>query len=158
MLRIVQMGKQRRKFPCLELLISYPLIDVHLIVFQCWHWAFWEVWRHCARSCREVSFLGPLCSNRVVGQTGAGKACEGMGSYTNITNIAAPEGWSCSYAEAWLHDRGSAQSQNSLHTCLGCSLKREHRCTALQLWSSSRTAWMHVVPRDLPTCRAIICL
>lgn len=46
-----------------------------------------------------MSFLGSVCGNRVVVQTGAGKMWQGMGSYTNITNIAAPEGWSCCHLE-----------------------------------------------------------
>ena len=51
-------------------------------------------------------------SNRMAGRTRAGQAWEGMGSYTNTTaqGSPAPERWSCSYLEARLYGRGSAQS------------------------------------------------
>lgn len=71
----------------------------------------------------EESFMGSVCSNGVVGQTGAGKAPVGGNGLAVILLIL--QLLRAGLALLWRHDRGSAQNHKSLHKCLGCTLKRK---------------------------------
>lgn len=64
----------------MELVISSPLIDVHLIVILCWYRAvggFGSIVLDATE--KKESFLGSVCSNGVVGKLGQEKPqWEGM--------------------------------------------------------------------------------